>query len=80
MMAQMPPDLHGVGIKLNSTQPIIVYNATNMRIMIEFSTEDGQFQVLFILLLVLLSSGKYRFNQIYTMNTLMEKLDACTSM
>ena len=48
-----------------------------MWIMIELSTEDGQFQVLFILCLVLLSSGKYISNQLQTLNPLMKKLDAC---
>ena len=38
MMAQMPSDLHGVGIKLKTTQLIIVYNAVKMHIMLEFST------------------------------------------
>ena len=54
--------LHGVGIKLKTTQPIIIYNAIKMRIMVKVSTEDNQFQVLFVLSLVLLSDGKYRFN------------------
>ena len=37
-------------IKLNTKQPITVSNSIKMRIMIELSTEYGQFQVLFILL------------------------------
>ena len=48
--------------------------------MLEFSTEDGQFQVLFILLLVLPSDGKCRFNQIYPMTPLVDKLDACARL
>ena len=55
MMAQILSGLYGVGIKLRSAQPIIDYNSINMRIMQELFTEDGQFQVLFILSLVLLS-------------------------
>ena len=58
MMSQMSSDLHVVGIKLNNTQPRVVYNSTKMRTMLEFSTEDGQFQVLCILYLVFLSTGK----------------------
>ena len=42
----MSSDLHGAGIKLKTTKPRIFYNYIKMRIMIEFSTEDGQFQVL----------------------------------
>ena len=60
----MSSDLHGVGIKLNTTKPRIVYKYINMWIMLEFSTEDGQFQVLFILSLALLSDVKYIFNQL----------------
>ena len=51
-----------------------------MRIMLEFSTEDGQFQVLYILCLVLLSPGNYILNQLYNLTPLMEKLDARTKM
>ena len=80
MMAQIPSDLHGVGIKLNITQPRIVYNVIKIRIMLEFWIEDGQFQVLFILSLALISIVKYRFNQLWTLTPLMEKLDACTSV
>ena len=43
---------------------IIVWNFIKMRIMTEFSTEDGQYRVLYIICLVLLSAGKYRFNQL----------------
>ena len=35
-----------------------------MQIMIEISTEDGQFQVLYILWLVLLYAENYRFKPI----------------
>ena len=59
MMAQISSDLHGVGIKLKTTQPIIFYNAIKMQIMLEFSTEDGQYQVFFILFLFFLSSRNY---------------------
>ena len=62
MMYQILSYLHGVGIKLKTTQPIIIYNAIKMRIMVKVSTEDNQFQVLFVLSLVLLSDGKYGFN------------------
>ena len=48
--------------------------------MLELSTEDGQFQELFILCLVLLSSWKYRFNQIQPLNPPIEKLDAYDDM
>ena len=58
----MSSDLHEVEIKLKTTQPKIVLNATNMRIIPEFWTEDGQCPELFILLLVLWSSGKYIYN------------------
>ena len=44
MIDQMSSDLHGVGIKLKTTQPRIAYNAINMRIMLEVLTEDSQFQ------------------------------------
>ena len=64
MMAQIKSDLFGVVIKLNNTQPRTVLNATNMRIMLELSIEDGQCQVFFILCLVLLFSGEYIFNQL----------------
>ena len=80
MMDQISSYLHGLGIKLNTTQPIIVYNSIKMRIMIKLSLEESQFQVLFILSLVLLSSGKYRFNQIYPLTPLIYKLDACTML
>ena len=36
-----------------------------MKIMIELSTEDVQFQVFFVLCLVFLSAVKYRFDQLY---------------
>ena len=49
MMDQMSSDLHGVGIKLKTTQSIILYSDINMGIMIELSIEDFQFQVFFIL-------------------------------
>ena len=39
MMAQMSSDLHGVGINLNNTQIMIVYNTINMWIMLELPTE-----------------------------------------
>ena len=64
MMAQMSSDLHGMGTKLKTKQPNFFKNAINMRIMLELSTEDGQFQVLYILCLMLLYAGKYIFNQI----------------
>ena len=38
MMNKMSPDLHEVGIKLKTTQPIIFYNATDMQIMLELLT------------------------------------------
>ena len=43
-----------------------------MQIMLEFSTEDGQFQVFYILWLVLMSDVKYIFNQIEPLNPLMD--------
>ena len=80
MMDQMSSGLHGVDIKLKTTQHRILYNIIKMQIIPEFSTEYGQFQVLYILYLVLLSDGKYRFNQIYNLTPRMEKLDACTKL
>ena len=38
MMAQIPPDLHGVGIKWKNTQPIMVWNFAKMQIMLELLT------------------------------------------
>ena len=66
MIAQISLDLHGVGIKLKNTQLRIFQNVIKIQIMIEFSTEDkdSKFQLLFILSLVFLSDGKYRFNHI----------------
>ena len=72
IMVQISSDLHGVGINLKTTQPRIVYNTIKMGIVLEFSTEDGQFQVLFTLCLLLLSTVNYRFNQLYNLNLLME--------
>ena len=80
MIDQISSDLHGVIIKFKTKQPRTVHNAIKMQIMLEFSTEDGQFQVLFILCLVLLSSGKYRFNQVYPLTKLVEIFYACTSI
>ena len=51
-----------------------------MHTMLELSTKEGQFKVLYILCFVLLSDWKYRFNQLYHMTPLMEKLDACKNM
>ena len=76
----MLSDLHGVGIKLKTTQLRVVWNTIKIRIVIEFSTEYGQFWVLFILSLVLLSSLNFRFNQLYPLTPLMEKLDAFTRL
>ena len=64
IMDKMSSDLHGVVIKFNNTKPSIVYNNIKMRIMLDLSTEDGQFQVLFILCLEFLSVGNYRFNKL----------------
>ena len=76
MMDQISPYLHGVGIKSNNTKPRIVQNATKKRIILELLTEDGWFQELFILFLVLKYLGKYRFNHMQPMTPLMDKLDA----
>ena len=51
-----------------------------MRIMLELSTEDGQFRVLLILSLALLSDINYTFKQIQPLNPLMDKLYACTRL
>ena len=51
-----------------------------MQIILELSTEEGQFQVLFILFLVFLSVGKYIFKQIYPLTPLMEILYAFTNL
>ena len=79
-MDQMSSGLHGVEIELNTTQKQIAYNVINMQTMPEFSTEDGQFCLLSILYLVLLSAGKYRFRQLYHLPPLKEKLYACTKL
>ena len=80
MMAQMLSDLHGARIKWNTTYPRIFQNTTQMKIVLEVSTEDGQFQVLFILSLAFLNAGQYRSNHMWPLNPLMERLDACTNM
>ena len=80
MVDQIPSDLHGFGIKLNTTQPLIIYNTIKMQIMLEFSTEEGWIQVLFILFLALLSSERYIFNQMWNLTPLMEKLYTCAIM
>ena len=80
IMDQILSYLHGVVIKWKTTQPIIVYNAIKMRIMLELLTEYGQFQVLFVLSLALLSAGKYGFNQLWPLTRPMDKLYACTSL
>ena len=49
-----------------------------MSIMLELLTWDDQFQELFILYLAFMSSGKYRFNQLWPLTLLMDKLDACS--
>ena len=49
MMDKMSPDLYGLGIKLKTTQPTIFNNPINMQIIIELSTEEGQFKVLYTL-------------------------------
>ena len=48
--------------------------------MLELSTEDGQFQLLCMLSLALLSDVEYIFNQLYPLNPIMEKLDARTGI
>ena len=78
-MDQMSADLHGVVIKLKTTQPKIVYNAIKMQIMLKFLTEDGQLQVFFIILLVFLSTGKPGFNQMWPLTPLIDKFYACKS-
>ena len=51
-----------------------------MRTIIELSTYNGQFKALFILYLAFLSDGKHRFNNMWNLNPLMDKLDARTRM
>ena len=51
-----------------------------MQTMPELSREDSQFRLLFILYLVFLSAGKYKFSQLYHLTPLTEKLDACTNL
>ena len=80
MMDQMSSGLNGAEIKFKTTQHRIVQNVIKMQIVLEFSTEDGQFRVLYILCLVLLYAGNYIFNQIQQFTPLMEKLDACTNL
>ena len=64
MKYQISAGLHGVEIKLKTTQQKIDQNVIRMQTMPELSTEDGQFQVLSTLYLVLMSAGNYRFNQL----------------
>ena len=78
MVAQMLSYLREVGIKLKTTQPRLFKNTIKMWIILAFSTEDSQFQVLFILSLELMYAVKYRFNQLQPLTPLMEKLDTCT--
>ena len=59
MMDKISSGLHGVEIKLNTTQSITVWNVFRMQIIPELSSEDGQFQLLYILFLVLMASEKY---------------------
>ena len=73
----MSSDLHGVGIKLKTTQPISFHNSINMWIMLQFSTEDGHFQALCTLFLAFLSNGNYRFNYLCYLNPMMDKVYAC---
>ena len=80
IMDQISSDLHEEGIKQNTTQPIIVQNDINMRFMIDFLTEDGQFQALFILFSALLPTGKYRFNHMQPLTPLIYKLHTCTRL
>ena len=80
MIDQMSSGLHGVEIKLKTTQHKISQNDIKMHTMPELSTEDGQFRVLSTLYLFQLSDGKYRFSQLQHMTPLTEKLDACTNM
>ena len=44
MIDQISSGLHGVEIKLTTTQPKIAYNVTKMQTMPEFSRKDGQFR------------------------------------
>ena len=64
MMDKISSGLHGVEIKLNTTQSITVWNVFRMQIIPELSSEDGQFQLLYILFLVLMASVKYRFKHL----------------
>ena len=57
MIGQMSSDLHGVGIKLKTTKPRIFQNDIRMWITQEVFTEDGLFQVLFIIFLTLQPTG-----------------------
>ena len=73
MMAQMLSDLHGVVIKWNTTQPRTAYTTIKMSIILELSTEEGHFQVLSILCLLLIYTVKYIFNHLWHMTPLMDK-------
>ena len=64
IMDQISSNLHVVGLKLKTTQPIIVWDAINKCIMIYLLTEDSQFQALFILLLASQAAGRYRYNHL----------------
>ena len=65
--------LHELGITLKTTQPRTVWNVIKMRINLEISTENGQFQLFVIICLVLLYDVNYRFNQLYPLTPLMDK-------
>ena len=68
----------GNQVEYHTTQ--IFYCSVNICIMLEISTEDCQFQVLFILFFVFLFDGKYMFSHIKPMAPLVDKLDACASL
>ena len=58
---QISSDLHRVVFRLKTTQPKIVWNYIKMKIMSgRFLTEEDRCQGLFILLLLIMSAGKYR--------------------
>ena len=80
MTAQTQSDLHGVGNKLNTTQPKKFYNIIKTQIMPEILTEYSRCQELLSILLGLRSYGKYIHNLIYPPTLLMAKYYACINL
>ena len=80
IMTQISTDIHVLGVNLNNKQPRIVYYSIQMQIMLKLLTEDGQLQLLFIILLALLSAINYISNQMWPLTPIMYNLYACTRL